>query len=87
VGHVVGAEGSYLRMIAGKPPAFDEADAAAARDEERAAVLDGLQRALIAGIPEKGPRGGARWSARYFVRRAAWHVLDHVWEIEDRSGS
>jgi len=25
------------------------------------------------------------WSARYFLRRATWHVLDHVWEIEDRS--
>jgi hypothetical protein len=20
----------------------------------------------------------------YFVRREAWHVLEHVWEIEDR---
>jgi hypothetical protein len=25
------------------------------------------------------------WSPRYAVRRAAWHVLDHAWEIEDRS--
>jgi hypothetical protein len=24
---------------------------------------------------------------RYWVRRAAWHVLDHVWEIEDKSGT
>lgn len=23
---------------------------------------------------------------RYAARRIAWHVLDHVWEIEDRSG-
>ena len=23
---------------------------------------------------------------RYFVRRAAWHVLDHAWELEDRAG-
>ena len=22
---------------------------------------------------------------RYWVRRATWHVLDHVWEIEDKS--
>ena len=50
-------------------------------------MLEGLEQALAEGIPEKGPRGGARWSARYFVRRAAWHVLDHAWEIEDRSGS
>jgi hypothetical protein len=25
------------------------------------------------------------WTPRYFVRRAAWHALDHAWEIEDRS--
>jgi hypothetical protein len=35
-------------------------------------------------IPAKGPRGGLRWTARYFVRRIAWHMLDHAWEIEDR---
>ena len=35
-------------------------------------------------IHAEGPRGGKRWSPRYFVRRAAWHVLDHAWEIEDR---
>ena len=37
------------------------------------------------GLPEKGPRGGTIWLPRYFVRRAAWHVLDHAWEIEDRA--
>jgi hypothetical protein len=35
-------------------------------------------------IPAKGPRGGLRWTARYFVRRLSWHILDHAWEIEDR---
>jgi len=30
-------------------------------------------------------RGGLRWRPRYFVRRVAWHLLDHAWEIEDRS--
>jgi hypothetical protein len=24
------------------------------------------------------------WTPRYAVRRFAWHVLDHVWEIEDK---
>lgn len=28
------------------------------------------------GVPERGPR--------YWVRRVAWHVLNHAWEIEDR---
>ena len=32
----------------------------------------------------KGPRGGKRWTPRYFVRRLVWHALDHAWEIQDR---
>jgi len=85
VAHVVGAEASYARMIGAKTPEFDGADIGAAR-EERAIVLEALERAVTDGIPE-GPRGGKRWSAPYFVRRAAWHVLDHAWEIEDRSSA
>ncbi len=27
------------------------------------------------------------WPVRYAIRRIAWHVLDHAWELEDRSGS
>ena len=82
--HVIGAEASYARMIGVKTPPFEEADAGAVRDDERAVVQEGLERAVTDGIPE-GPRGGKRWSARYFVRRAMWHVLDHAWEIDDRS--
>jgi len=84
VAHVVGAEASYVRMIGAKTPPVAEADAVAVRDDERAVVHEGIERAVTDGIPE-GPRGGKRWSARYFVRRAMWHVLDHAWEIEDRS--
>ena len=32
-----------------------------------------------------GPMGGKKWPPRYAARRLAWHVLDHLWEIEDRS--
>jgi hypothetical protein len=87
VGHVAGAEAGYARMIAATPPSVEGDAAVAARDRIRAAVLEGLERALTDGIPEKGPRGGTRWTARYFLRRAAWHVLDHAWEIEDRSSA
>jgi hypothetical protein len=27
------------------------------------------------------PRG---WNASYTIRRMAWHVVDHLWELEDR---
>jgi hypothetical protein len=85
VGHVVGAEAGYARMIAAKAPSVDGVDAIEARDDVRDAVVEALERAASEGLPERGPRGGKRWSARYFVRRAAWHVLDHAWEIQDRS--
>jgi hypothetical protein len=83
VAHVIGAEASYARMIGTGARDFEEAGADA-REDERSIVLDGLERAVVDGIPA-GPRGGKRWSAPYFVRRATWHVLDHAWEIEDRS--
>ncbi len=87
VGHVVGAEGSYLGRLASPRPKIDEADPRAALEEVRTAAQEALTRAVQDGLPEAGPRGGAIWPPRYFVRRTAWHALDHAWEIEDRSGS
>ncbi len=86
IGHVIEAENGYLRRIAGNPPKVDDADPLVARDDMRRAVIQGLERAAQEGVPEKGPRGGKMWRPRYFVRREAWHILDHAWEIEDRSG-
>ena len=31
------------------------------------------------------PPSEKRWPPRYAARRIAWHVLDHAWEIEDKS--
>ena len=42
------------------------------------------QRAAFAQALREGAPGGS-WPARYAVRRFAWHVLDHAWEIEDKS--
>jgi hypothetical protein len=25
------------------------------------------------------------WPTTYAIRRFTWHVIDHIWEIEDRS--
>ena len=83
VAHVLEAEASYLRRIAVKAPAFDPSEVAAA-NLERAATLEGISRAVREGLPEEGPRGGVIWPVRYFIRRAAWHALDHAWEIQDR---
>ena len=44
-------------------------------EDQRATVTS----ALLAGSP------GGKWPSRYSLRRLAWHVLDHAWEIEDKS--
>lgn len=78
VAHVVEAERSYARKVGVRHPPF-HGDAAATE-----ACRAELERVLRAARPgEPAVEGG--WPARYFLRRAAWHVLDHVWEIEDRS--
>jgi DinB superfamily len=51
----------------------------------RAAAIEAIDAAAHGIMMPLGPRGGSRWSARYAVRRMAWHVLDHAWEIEDRA--
>jgi hypothetical protein len=91
VRHVVDAEASYLARLGGKlPPVFNSVDDPAIRlspealKERRLVILDALQAAARGEFPSRGPRGGQRWTPRFFVRRAAWHILDHVWEIEDR---
>jgi hypothetical protein len=42
------------------------------------------QRAALAAAVRAQPTG-TRWPVPYHVRRTAWHVLDHAWEVEDRS--
>ena len=41
--------------------------------------------ALVAAGGSGEPIQGKKWPLRYAVRRVLWHVLDHAWEIEDRS--
>jgi hypothetical protein len=82
--HVVEANESYVRMLGRKvAPGGSGSDALAG---SRDAVLAAVTSAVREGV-EPGPRGGKRWTPRYTVRRVAWHVLDHAWEIEDRTTS
>ncbi len=85
VAHVVNAEAAYTGHLAARRPGVEEANAADAVEEYRIATLDALDRGFADGLPAAGPRGGKIWTIPYFVRRAAWHVLDHAWEIEDRA--
>jgi hypothetical protein len=87
VGHVIGAEAGYLHRLGVRRPAVGDDRPTDAKDDVRGAVVEGLASAVLHGQPERGPRGGSIWTPRRFLRRAAWHVLDHVWEIQDRSGN
>lgn len=85
--HVLGAEESYLARLGKKALAHGEVDYPGSLARYRQAALETLAIAVNTpdAIPAPGPRGGLCWTPRYFVRRAAWHALDHAWEIEDRS--
>lgn len=74
--HVLGAENAYARTI-GLKLKEPSAGNRKAVDEVRAAILEKI--GAGGGKPEKG------WPVPYFVRREAWHVLDHAWEIQDKS--
>jgi hypothetical protein len=79
IDHVVGAEAGYARKLGvkHKPPAFDDTAAISALRADLLAVLSEPSD----GVPRM-PKG---WPPRYAVRRLAWHVLDHAWEMQDRA--
>jgi hypothetical protein len=85
VTHVIGADAGHLTAVGWKAPkAAKPAEHLTATCE---AILVALKASATGRIPSQGPRGGARWSARYFVRRVAWHVMAHAWEIERRAAT
>jgi hypothetical protein len=76
VGHVLGAEAMYARKIGLPRDKGLAPDAAAAGLRARISAL------LRAPAELAAP---ASWPLSYAARRLAWHVLDHLWEIEDKS--
>jgi hypothetical protein len=77
-GHVIGAERDYARKIGVRHKPF-EMDDKSALDVMRNEIVDVLSK------PSNGqPLIDGGWNASYAVRRMAWHVVDHIWEIEDR---
>jgi hypothetical protein len=83
--HVRGVDASYLTSLGGVLPPSEEHTPSQALMPLRQAILTQLLAAVSGEVPARGPRGGVRWAPRYFVRRLAWHELDHAWEIEDRA--
>ena len=70
--HVREAERAYARKVGLRlPPRTPD-------EEQRTAIVETLRERAADGATDP------RWPLRYVVRRMAWHVLDHAWEIEDR---
>lgn len=84
VRHVLNGEVGYLSRLGRKLKVGEGDDLAETSGRVRQAVLEALALSARGEAPTRGPRGGVIWPARTFVRRTAWHVLDHAWEIEDR---
>jgi hypothetical protein len=84
VRHVLEADAGYLRRVGQKVARNDGAPPDDQLRQTRAAIRAALAAGARGELPTEGPRGGALWTPRYFVRRIAWHTVDHLWEIEDR---
>lgn len=77
--HVIEADRTYAWKIGVRAPPFDMSDREA---------LTAHREAVFAAIPrlrdgklttDKG------WPVRYAIRRMAWHILDHAWEMQDKT--
>jgi hypothetical protein len=81
VQHVHGAEHQATARVGLRLP-VPALDDLSARTAARAALVEALRATAGAAPP---PEGARTWPPRYVIRRLAWHVLDHAWEIEDKS--
>ena len=85
IDHVREAEVAYLGQLGSRAPAAAEEKPGRPMAHLRRTFTDALT-AVAGGEPIANPRSTRKpWTPRYTVRRAAWHALDHAWEIEDRS--
>jgi hypothetical protein len=84
IDHVLMADASYLKRIGWKMQNVDEGKLKERLDRIRKEILEAFEAAAQGELSVVGPRGGKRWVPRFFVRRVAWHVIDHAWELEDR---
>lgn len=82
VRHVLDGDVGYLNAVGWKVRL--SGNLAHRIEETRSAVIKALKASARGEIPAIGPRGGKRWPVRYFVRRLAWHLFAHMWEIERR---
>lgn len=78
VRHVNGAEIQEFAPKVGVEVPLETRDDSAALEDYRAAVTDAIR--------DHAARDAAArsWQLQFLIRRCAWHMLDHAWELEDR---
>lgn len=78
IAHVIEADRTYARKIGVRTPPFNmhDRDAVIAHRDAVFAAIPGLRNGELA--TDKG------WPVRYAIRRMAWHILDHAWEMRDK---
>jgi len=77
--HVLGAEAAYARQLGIKHPQPELGDTRAIK-----ALRKDIAEALR-GASDGSPLRDKGWPPRYALRRITWHVLDHLWEMQDRT--
>ncbi len=83
VAHVEDADRAYLVQLGARPPKGPAGSAPIV--EVHAASLAALRARALGQPVEDASRATVPWAPRYYIRRAAWHWLDHAWEIEERA--
>jgi hypothetical protein len=78
VRHVNGAEIEEPAPKVGVRTSLDAREDPAALRAHREAFCDGIRE-----FNARGPKAGV-WTVQFLIRRCAWHMLDHAWEMEDR---
>jgi hypothetical protein len=86
VEHVHDADGAYLTGLGGAYRAEPKTSLGDRAAGQRAAFVEAATLRVRGEPPPKPRKRAALWPVAYAIRRSAWHAIDHVWEIEDRSG-
>lgn len=76
--HVNGAEIDEFAPKAGVKVPLETRDDPDALRAYRSDFADAIRERHERGEPAR------RWALQFLIRRCAWHMLDHAWELEDR---